>query len=42
MHRQEKEKKMGALLRKAALLAAAYLVIQSIPDIARYIRMRRM
>lgn len=42
MHRQERANKMGSLVGKAALLAAAYLFIQSIPDIVRYIRIRRM
>ena len=33
---------MGALLRKAALLAAGYLVIQTLPDLARYMKIRKM
>ena len=33
---------MGALLRKAALLAAAYIVIQALPDLARYMKIRKM
>ena len=29
------------MLRKAALLAAAYLVIQTLPDLARYMKIRK-
>jgi len=38
----KEEMKMGALLRKAALLATAYLVIQTLPDLARYMKIRKM
>ena len=33
---------MRALIRKAALLAAAYVVIQALPDLARYMKIRKM
>jgi hypothetical protein len=33
---------MGRLLRVAAVLAAAVLVISSLPDIIRYVKMRQM
>lgn len=39
---KENSSMMTRVLMGAAVLAVAYAVIQNVPDIARYLRMRRM
>lgn len=33
---------MGKLIRAAAILAVAVVVVQSLPDLARYLKIRQM